>query len=60
MKRIIILFLIFVSIIQQVDAQELTIPAQAQYLADNPFSITPTFAGIGDNVRIRVNGMAQG
>jgi type IX secretion system PorP/SprF family membrane protein len=59
MKRIIILFLIFVSIIQQVDAQELTIPAQAQYLADNPFSITPTFAGIGDNVRIRVNGMAQ-
>lgn len=40
-------------------AQELNIPPQTQYLADNPFSIAPTFAGIGDNARIRVNGLTQ-
>lgn len=40
-------------------AQELMIPAQTQYLADNPFTISPAYAGIGDNARIRVNGLAQ-
>ncbi len=40
-------------------AQELMIPAQTQYLADNPFTISPSYAGIGDNARIRVNGLAQ-
>ena len=41
------------------EAQELTIPQQTQYLADNPFSMSPTFAGIGDNARIRLNGLTQ-
>ena len=58
MKRIIILLAASFSFLD-FNAQELSIPAQAQYLQDNPFSISPTFAGIGDNVRIRVNGMAQ-
>jgi type IX secretion system PorP/SprF family membrane protein len=40
-------------------AQELTVPAATQYLADNPFVISPSYAGIGDNVRIRANGFAQ-
>lgn len=40
-------------------AQELNLPAQTQYLADNPFLITPTFAGIGDNARVRLTGLAQ-
>ncbi len=39
--------------------QELTVPAQTQYLADNPFIISPTYAGIGDNARIRLNGLFQ-
>lgn len=43
----------------KLQAQELTIPAQTQYLADNPFSISPTFAGIGDNARVRLNGLTQ-
>ena len=58
MKKIIILLAVSFLFLG-VKAQELSIPAQAQYLQDNPFSISPTFAGIGDNVRIRVNGMAQ-
>jgi type IX secretion system PorP/SprF family membrane protein len=40
-------------------SQELNIPVATQYLADNPFVISPTFAGIGDNFRIRLNGFAQ-
>lgn len=39
--------------------QELNLPVATQYLADNPFVISPTYAGIGDNLRIRVNGMLQ-
>ncbi|CAM4162702.1 MULTISPECIES: type IX secretion system membrane protein PorP/SprF [Flavobacterium] len=45
--------------LSQLRAQELTIPQQTQYLADNPFSMSPTFAGIGDNARIRLNGLTQ-
>tara|TARA_R110000868_G_scaffold18840_6_gene82093 strand:- start:498 stop:1358 length:861 start_codon:yes stop_codon:yes gene_type:complete len=28
-------------------------------LADNPFVLSPTYAGIGDHVKIRLNGLAQ-
>lgn len=34
-------------------------PVWTQYLADNDFVISPTYAGIGDNLRIRVNGLTQ-
>jgi type IX secretion system PorP/SprF family membrane protein len=40
-------------------AQELTIPTFTQYLADNPFVISPAYAGIGDHVKIRANGLTQ-
>ena len=39
--------------------QELNLPAWTQYLADNDFVISPTYAGIGDNFRIRANGLTQ-
>ena len=57
MKKIAVFLLIFCW--SQSKAQELTIPQQTQYLADNPFSMSPTFAGIGDNARIRLNGLTQ-
>ena len=57
MKKV-ALFLILLGL-SQLQAQELTIPQQTQYLADNPFSLSPTFAGIGDNARIRLNGLTQ-
>ncbi len=41
------------------NAQELTIPQLSQYLADNPFVMSPTYAGIGDHVKIRLNGLTQ-
>lgn len=31
----------------------------SQYLADNPFVMSPTYAGIGDHVKIRINGLTQ-
>jgi type IX secretion system PorP/SprF family membrane protein len=40
-------------------AQELNLPVWTQYLADNNFVLSPTFAGIGDNVQIRINGLTQ-
>lgn len=40
-------------------AQELNLPVFTQYLADNNFVVSPTYAGIGDNVKIRANGLTQ-
>ncbi|WP_264535577.1 type IX secretion system membrane protein PorP/SprF [Flavobacterium sp. N1736] len=40
-------------------SQELNLPVFTQYLSDNPFVVSPTYAGIGDNLRIRANGLTQ-
>jgi type IX secretion system PorP/SprF family membrane protein len=45
--------------VAQGHAQELNLPVFTQYLADNDFVVSPTFAGIGDNFRIRANGLMQ-
>lgn len=34
-------------------------PVFTQHLADNNFVISPTYAGIGDNLKIRANGLTQ-
>lgn len=39
--------------------QELNSPQLTQYLADNPFVLSPVYAGIGDHVKIRLNGLTQ-
>jgi len=57
MKKIII-YILFLTIGKSF-AQELNLPVWTQYLADNDFVISPTYAGIGDNLRIRVNGLTQ-
>jgi type IX secretion system PorP/SprF family membrane protein len=40
-------------------SQELNVPVATQYLADNPYVVSPTYAGIGDNFRINLNGYQQ-
>jgi len=40
-------------------AQELTIPQLSQYIADNPFLLSPTYAGVGDHIKVRLNGLTQ-
>ena len=38
-------------------SQELNLPVWTQQLADNDFVVSPTYAGIGDNLKIRANGL---
>lgn len=58
MKKIgIVIIFLLVSFLAK--AQELNSPQLSQYLADNPFVLSPTYAGIGDHVKIRVNGLTQ-
>lgn len=57
MKKIILLILL--TAVNSSYSQELNLPVFTQYLADNPFVVSPTYAGIGDNLRIRANGLTQ-
>ncbi|RLJ67202.1 type IX secretion system PorP/SprF family membrane protein [Lacinutrix venerupis] len=57
MKKITLYIVLF--IVSNSFGQELNLPVWTQYLADNDFVISPTYAGIGDNLRIRANGLTQ-
>jgi len=57
MKKFIFSFLFITGISGY--GQELNLPVFTQYLSDNPFVISPTYAGVGDNLRIRANGLTQ-
>lgn len=57
MKKIVIYFIFFA--IAHSYSQELNLPVWTQQLADNDFVISPTYAGIGDNLKIRANGLTQ-
>ncbi len=57
MKKILKYLLIL--IVAQSYGQELNLPVFTQYLADNDYVVSPTFAGIGNNFRIRLNGLTQ-
>jgi hypothetical protein len=48
MKKIIFTVLVLAGL--AVNGQEVNLPPLTQYLADNPFLISPTFAGIGDHM----------
>jgi type IX secretion system PorP/SprF family membrane protein len=54
-----ILISIFLLTVAAGYSQELNVPVATQYLADNPYVISPTYAGIGDNFRINLNGYKQ-
>ncbi len=45
--------------IVNVFSQELTIPTYTQYLGENNAVISPAYLGIGDHVKIRLNGLTQ-
>lgn len=57
MKKIIVSFLLLA--VTSGYGQELNLPVFTQYLADNNFVVSSTFAGIGDNLKIRANGLTQ-
>jgi type IX secretion system PorP/SprF family membrane protein len=57
MRKLIIYLLLFATANNY--GQELNLPVFTQYLADNNFVVSPTYAGIGDNLKIRANGLTQ-
>jgi type IX secretion system PorP/SprF family membrane protein len=57
MRKLIIYILLL--LITKTYSQELNLPVFTQYLADNNFVVSPTYAGIGDNLKIRANGLTQ-
>ncbi len=58
LKKTVILIL-FTLLAHGIRGQELTIPQLSQYIADNPFLMSPTYAGIGDHIKVRLNGLTQ-
>lgn len=59
MKIIKLIICMLLMIVVKGYSQELNLPVFTQYLADNNFVVSSTFAGIGDNVKIRANGLTQ-
>ena len=58
MRKLFVLGIISLSVMFA-RGQELTLPQLSQYLADNPFVMSPTYAGIGDHIKVRINGLTQ-
>ncbi|AZJ31953.1 MULTISPECIES: PorP/SprF family type IX secretion system membrane protein [Tenacibaculum] len=56
-KIVIILSVVFSSV--KLAAQEVELPQYVSHLADNPFLISPTYAGIGTGLQVRLNGVSQ-
>ena len=54
-----ILYVLFLCSTTQGITQELNLPVFSQYLAYIKFVVAHTFAGIGDNFRIRLNALTQ-
>lgn len=60
MKKTVYIFsIISLGFLMSVKAQELNIPTFTQYLGENNAVISPAYAGIGDNIKIRLNGLTQ-
>lgn len=53
------ILILFALLAHGIRGQELTIPQLSQYIADNPFLMSPTYAGIGDHIKVRLNGLTQ-
>ncbi|GAB1858736.1 type IX secretion system membrane protein PorP/SprF [Flavobacteriaceae bacterium MHTCC 0001] len=56
--RILVCF-VLVTIANTGYSQELNLPVFTQYLADNNFVVSPAYAGIGDNLKVRGNALTQ-
>ncbi len=58
MRKILITISIVIFSVK-LSAQEIELPRYISHMADNPFLISPTFAGIGTGLQIRLNGVSQ-
>ncbi|CAM1333532.1 type IX secretion system membrane protein PorP/SprF [Tenacibaculum aestuariivivum] len=58
MRKILITISIVICSVKLV-AQEINLPQYINHLADNPFLISPSYAGIGAGLQVRLNGVSQ-
>ena len=58
MRKIFITLSILICSVKLV-AQEVNLPQYISHMADNPFLISPSYAGIGTGLQIRLNGVSQ-
>ena len=58
MKKVILIISILVCSVK-LYSQEIELPQYVSHLSDNPFLISPAFAGIGTGLQIRLNGVSQ-
>lgn len=58
MRKILIAISIVIFSVK-LSAQEINLPQYISHLADNPFLISPSYAGIGSGLKIRLNGVSQ-
>ncbi|CAM1354913.1 type IX secretion system membrane protein PorP/SprF [Tenacibaculum insulae] len=58
MRKIITIIVIVISSVK-LTAQEMNLPQYISHMADNPFLISPSYAGIGTGLQIRLNGVSQ-
>lgn len=57
MKKYLIIILLLISV--KTSAQEVDLPQYVNHMADNPFLISPAYAGIGAGLQMRLNGISQ-
>ncbi|MCD8426893.1 PorP/SprF family type IX secretion system membrane protein [Tenacibaculum finnmarkense] len=58
MRKIFITISILICSVKLV-AQEINLPQYVSHMADNPFLISPSYAGIGSELKVRLNGVSQ-
>lgn len=58
MRKIFITISILICSVKLV-AQEINLPQYVSHMADNPFLISPSYAGIGSEFKVRLNGVSQ-
>ncbi len=58
MRKILITIGILICSVKLV-AQEVNLPQYISHMADNPFLISPSYAGIGSGLQVRLNGVSQ-
>ncbi|MCG8184023.1 type IX secretion system membrane protein PorP/SprF [Tenacibaculum piscium] len=59
MKKIIITICLLILSSVKLVAQEINLPQYITHMADNPFLISPSYAGIGAGFQVRLNGVSQ-
>lgn len=57
MKKYIVILILLINV--KVTAQEINLPQYVNHMADNPFIISPAYAGIGTELQVRLNGISQ-